>query len=81
MLSTWNITLLVRQEELSHYCNSQCNFIIHVMFIRSVICLISVSVSRKQRFQKAENNYVSSVHKSHTPRTAEHQQNYGYYRQ
>jgi hypothetical protein len=50
------------------------------VFILSVFFLISVSVSRKQGFQNAENNYVSSVHKSHTPHIAEHQQNYGYYR-
>jgi hypothetical protein len=80
MHSTWNITLLVRQFELSLDCTSQFNFIIYVVFILSVICLISISVSRKQKFQNAENNYVSSVRKSRTPHTAEHQQNYGYYR-
>jgi len=48
--------------------------LLHMLcFILSVICLISISVSRKQRFQNPENNYVPSVHKSHTPHTAENQ--------
>jgi len=70
----------MRQVGFSNDYTSQCNFVIHVVFIRSVICLISVSVSHKQRFQNAENNYVFSVHKSHTPLIAKHQQNYGYFR-